>query len=653
MFYPQAMTEIELIVPSKDLLAVTKIISGQGVFHQGESGYQSPEAEARGDNTWQERASSYAALERRIQTLLQTLNIDEGEPPTASSEAMVDLQEARSTVERIEQDVKQTSDQLNSERKKLEQLEGYLRQLEPVSDIDLDMGALHHSRYLFSMLGTMPTANVDRLQTSLSRVPYHFQTLRQDSQKSVVWLAGLQKNSDILDRAARAAYLNPLVLPEAYVGTPAEIILALQENLNATRERISELEASLTRMGKECKGELQALLWEVHASRMLSDAIVRFGKLRYTYVIVGWVPTARLEGLLQRIRQVSKDALIETFPMRRSAGNPDVPVALHHPKFLQPFEMLVTTYSRPRYGEVDPTWLIAVMFPLLFGAMFGDVGQGLTLALLGWLLNSRRVKALRSLASLGGLISICGLSATVFGFLYGSVFGFEDILPALWIRPIQNIMLILMIAIGGGIVLLSLAFIISIFNAWVARDWGRLLFANNGLAGLLLYWSLLGLVGGIFIHNLPVPSLVFLVIAALSAAGIMFSEPLQHLIEGYRPVVVEGIGTYAIQAFFELFETVISLFSNSLSYVRVGAFAVAHAGLSAAIFILANLLGGGGHGFGYWLVVVLGNVFIVGFEGLIVGIQTMRLSYYEFFSKFFTGGGLRYEPIRLRPSEEA
>jgi V/A-type H+-transporting ATPase subunit I len=126
----------------------------------------------------------------------------------------------------------------------------------------------------------------------------------------------------------------------------------------------------------------------------------------------------------------------------------------------------------------------------------------------------------------------------------------------------------------------------------------------------------------------------------------MFSEVLKRLVEGHRPLVPEGIGTYAVQAVFELFETLISFLSNSLSYVRVGAFAVAHAGLSQVIFILAELAGPA-----YWLVVILGNIFIIGFEGLIVGIQTMRLEYYEFFSKFFRGGGMRYEPLTLRPTE--
>jgi V/A-type H+-transporting ATPase subunit I len=213
-------------------------------------------------------------------------------------------------------------------------------------------------------------------------------------------------------------------------------------------------------------------------------------------------------------------------------------------------------------------------------------------------------------------------------------------------RPLENIMQILILAIGAGIVLLIAGFIIGMFNAFVARDWGHFFFDRNGLAGFLLYVSLITLVVEVFTRQTVIPMPVLLGIAGISGVIITVSEVLKRLVEGHRPLVPEGIATYAIQAFFELFETLISFLSNSLSYVRVGAFAVAHAGLSSVIFILAGLAGPG-----YWVVVILGNIFIILFEGLIVGIQTMRLEYYEFFSKFFRGGGTRYEPLTLRPSE--
>ncbi len=656
MFYPQAMTEVELIIPSKDLLEVTKMLSGQGIFHQADSSYMTAKNESGAASNWQEKASAYAALERRIQSIMQALSMDEGQPIKKQFDSLADIDMVRPVVEEIEKEVKHTSDQSNAEHKKLEQLESNIRQLEPVADIDLDISALRNPRYLFSVLGLIPAANIDRLQTSLSRVPNVFLILRQDPQKSVVWLTGSQNNADILERAARSAYLNPLTLPDGYQGKPAQILKSLHEDVTATQNEIKEIKETIVSQHNAYVKKLQAMLWDIRASRLLTDAIVRFGQLRYTYLVVGWVPSRFVDSFTQRIKTVSKDAIIEAYATKRGGDNRAVPVALDNPRALNPFQSLVTTYGRPRYGEIDPTWLMAIMFPLLFGAMFGDLGQGLVLAALGFLITTRKVKALNSFASLGGVIMACGVVASVFGVLYGSVFGFENVVPALWMQPLHNIMTILKIAIGAGLILLNVAFLLGIYNAYVARDWGHFFFDHNGLAGLVLYWGLLGLLGkagSSFLGlSIPVPTIVFIVLAAAGGAVVTVSEVLKHLVEGHRPLIEGGIVTYAIQAFFELFESLVSYLSNSLSFVRVGAFAVAHGGLSSAIFILAALIGGHSQGLGYWITIILGNVFITGFEGLIVGIQTMRLSYYEMFSKFFTGGGTRYEPLTLYPTKD-
>lgn len=658
MFFPKAMTEIELIVPSKDLLGVTRVLSNYGVFHQTDSHH--PGVASGSANTWQEQASAYSVLERRVQIVMQSLGIDEGQPPSSEFDAMVEIDKIRPLVDQIEEEVKQVSDQLTSERKQMEQHESTLRQLEPVADIDLDISSLRNSRYLYSLLGVMPTANVDRLQTSLARVPNVFLTLRSDSNRPVVWLAGTKANSDVLERAARSAYLDPLSLPNDYQGTPAKIIDSLHRTIENTQRTIDELNKKLAGIAETRKQELRDLLWQSHTSRVLSDAIVRFGQLRYTYVATGWVQSDDLESLTQRLKTASKEILIETLPTTRSGHNSNVPVALENSKFLKPFQMLVNTYARPRYGELDPTWLIVFMFPFLFGAMFGDIGQGLVLAVLGYLMASKKVKALSGMSGLGGVVFLCGISATLFGFFYGSFFGFEEdvhifgmTLEPIWLSPIHHIMDVLMVAVGAGVVLLILAYMIGIFNFAVSRERGHLLFGHNGIAGFVLYLSLLGF-GGATFGILPVSPTVFLALAIAAGLGVMFSEVFIHLVEGHRPLIDSGgIGTYLIQAGVELFEVIISMLSNTLSYVRVGAFAVAHGGLSQAIFILAVLAGGGEEGgIGYWITIVLGNVFIIGFEGLIVGIQTMRLSYYEFFSKFFTGGGMRFEPLTLKPVQE-
>ncbi|NOT05339.1 MAG: hypothetical protein HOP27_12140 [Anaerolineales bacterium] len=667
MFFPKAMTEIELIVPSKDLLAVTRVLSGYGVFHQTDSNNYAGVATGSA-STWQEQAAAYSMLERRLQTVLQALGIDEGQPPLADFDAMVDLEKMRPLVEQIEEDVKQSSDHLTSERKHLEQLESTLHQLEPVADINLDISSLRNSRYLYSLIGVIPAANVDRLQTSLARVPNVFLTLRSDLAKPVVWLAGTKANSDVLERAARSAYLDPLSLPDGYSGTPAKIIESLRKTIEETQQKISELKVILAKFAESRKQELRNLLWQAHTSRVLSDAIVRYGQLRHTYVVTGWVTLADMESLTQRLKQASKEILIETTPTSRSGHQPNVPVALVTNRWLRPIQMLVGQYGHPSYGELDPTLLMAFTFPFLFGAMFGDLGQGLVLLILGILIDNKII--MKGMQGLGLLIAYCGASAAFFGYLYGSIFGFEGHLieeylhfhfEPTWFSPLENILGILSIAIDTGIVILILGFLLSMFNNIRSRDWAHLLFGHSGVVAFAFYLSFLALLGeflgdtaiapkvAVAINSLPLP---FPALAGIFALLVMFSGFFRNVVEGHRPLIegtgVGGIAMFLVQSFMDIFETVISMLSNTLSFVRVGAFAVAHGGLSLAIFSLA----GEKPDLGFWITILIGNIFIIGFEGLIVGIQTMRLHYYEILGKFFHGGGMRFEPLTLTPSTE-
>jgi V/A-type H+-transporting ATPase subunit I len=662
MFFPRQMTEIELIIPSKDLVAVAKVLSGNGVFHQVDSTYLG--LENLGPSVWQEKAGHYSALERRIQTIMQTVGLPDEYPAKTTADSMVDLETLKPVVDRIDDDVKKTSEQLSSERKRLELLESQLRQLEPIADVNVEVGGLKNSSYMHSILGVLPAANISRLQTSIGRVPHVFFTLREDAQKPVVWLLGPKSNSDILDRAAKSAYLNPLSLPDEFSGTPAQITASLRKEIESATKKIADLETSLSKLAGTYKDELQKLLWDAHISRVMADAIVRFGQLRHTYVVVGWVPSAELDRLTTRLKQASKEIVIEAIPASRTGHHSNVPIALTQNKWLRPIQELVTTFGRPSYGELDPTLLMALTFPILYGAMFGDIGQGLVLMLAGTLAHNRIF--LKGLQSLGLLLVYAGFFATIFGFLYGSIFGFEGHLveeylhfhlEPIWISPLENILTILGFAIDAGIALLFLGYFLSLFNNIRSRDWAHFWFGHTGVVALIFYFCFLALLGGflgdtaiapkiaVAISQLPLP---FNIITPVFALGLMFNGLFRNIAEGHRPLIEGNIGMFLVTSFMDLFEGVISMLSNTLSFVRVGAFAVAHGGLSLAIFSLA----GEEPDLGFWITIVLGNIFIIGFEGLIVYIQTMRLHYYEILGKFFHGGGMRFEPLKLKPSQE-
>ncbi|NOH03610.1 MAG: hypothetical protein HND47_17450 [Chloroflexi bacterium] len=666
MLFPKEMSEVELIVPSKDLVAVTKALSGYGVFHQVDSAHLGQQ-EGLGQNSWQEKAGALSAMERRIQAIMQNVGLPEDRPAKAGIESVVDLEAIQPSVNRIEAEVKETSDQLSAERKRLELLESQLHQLEPIADVKVEVGALRKSSYMHSILGVIPAANISRLRTSLLRVPHVFFVLREDAQKPVVWILGPKSNSDVLERAAKSAYLNPLGLPDEFSGTPEQITAMLRRDIESSRQKISSLEADLVKFGNTYKAELQKLLWDVHTSRVMADAIVRFGQLRHTYVVVGWVPTADLPDLTARLKEASREILIETMRTSRSGHHSNVPVALTENKWLKPIQMLVGTYGHPSYGELDPTLLMAFTFPLLYGAMFGDLGQGIVLFILGILMHNKII--MKGMQSLGLLIAYCGASAAVFGYLYGSIFGFEGHLveeylhfhfEPTWISPMENILSILSIAIDAGIIILLFAFLLGMVNNIRGRDWAHLLFGHTGITAFVFYICFLAMLGGflgdtalaprvaVAINSLPLP---FTTLLAVFGLAVMFGGFLRNMVEGHTLIEGRGVGgfmMFLIQSLMDLIETVISMLSNTLSFIRVGAFAVAHGGLSLAIFSLA------GHepDLGFWITIVIGNLFIIGFEGLIVGIQTMRLHYYEILGKFFHGGGMQFEPLKLTPSKE-
>jgi len=356
----------------------------------------------------------------------------------------------------------------------------------------VDLDTLRSLRYTFVLPGTMPVANLERLQTSLELIPSALVTLRREEHLATVILFGTQRDADILNRAARSAYLNPLELPETYRGTPSEAIAALKSEIERARQYIAECQTTIDYLHEARVHDLRHLLWRVRASRTLVETIARYDRLRYTYLVTGWVPASQVDMLKRKVKQVSEKVLAEVSTPRRQ-GDVQVPAALDNPPVVRAFQGLVTNYGYPRYGELDPTPMMALTFPLIFGIMFGDVGHGLLLALLGLLLVSRKVRALRGLSGLGSVVIACGVTAMIFGFFYGSAFGSEEILEPLWIRPLQDVMDILLATVGIGVGLLNLGMICNLVNAVLTRRWGYLLFDHNGLAGMIFYWSLLGL----------------------------------------------------------------------------------------------------------------------------------------------------------------
>ncbi len=643
MFQSVDMRKIEIVVSKQDVVPVTEVLSASGAFQPIFREWNREKGEDEEWGAWKEQ---FADLERRVSDILKDLGSELGEPPEKSLH-LIDPRVAQRAVERIEDEIHQDVKELEETEKRIDELRQYMDQLRPIVSLDVDLDTLRNMKHIFALPGTIPTDRIERFSESLGHLPFVLAILKRGGYLTTVILFGLSRDAEILKRAARSAYLNPLYIPEDYQGTPAEVMEALQVGVERAQKHHADIRAEIDTLHEIHGEQLRFLLWRVRASNRMVTTISRYERFRYTYVITGWVPQDRLQDLESRVKEVSDNITLDVLELRPRFVEDEAPVALENPPGVRAFQPLVTTYAYPEYRELDPTLLVALTYPLIFGIMFGDLGHGLLLALLGLFLSKSKIPTLRGVSALGSVAVACGVVAMIFGLLYGSVFGFEDILSPLWRNPLQDINTILLTTVKLGIGLLSLGMIMNMLNAVRKRDWGAFLFDSYGLVGLLFYWSLIGLAFSLLGQGIGQTFNVVLIGSAIVLGlGVVFGEPLERLVDGEEELFEEGLGTFVPLAFFELFETLLSFLSNTLSYVRMGAFAVAHGALSLTVFILAETFSPA-KGLGYWLVVVLGNLFIVGFEGMIVSIQTLRLEYYEFFTKFFSGGGTPFKPLAL------
>jgi len=310
--------------------------------------------------------------------------------------------------------------------------------------------------------------------------------------------------------------------------------------------------------------------------------------------------------------------------------------------------MFVEMYGMPSVKDIDPTPFVAYTYALLFGIMFGDVGQGLLFILLGWLLY--KYKGMQ----LGQVGMRIGLFSMLFGFLYGSVFGNEEILNALWrdVLGFENMplhvlnpsftMTLLIAAVGLGSILILMSIGINIALNIKNKHYVEVFLSHNGLAGIVFYlFVLAGLALQIGMGIQVFSLLSVLAFAILPLLAVLFKEPIERKVHGGE-LFPEGLGGFITEGFFELFEVVLSYTTNTMSFMRVAGFVLSHAGMMLVVYTLMDM---GGGFLASTLIFIIGNLFVMALEGMIVGIQVLRLEFYEMFSRYYEGNGIKFRPL--------
>lgn len=353
---------------------------------------------------------------------------------------------------------------------------------------------------------------------------------------------------------------------------------------------------------------------------------------------LGWTPTAALPDLTTQLASIGGAAV----PLPQPPGV-QPPTLLRQRGRGQSFELLVQTYTTVPYADLDPSLVAGIAYVAMFGMMFGDIGHGLLLLIGAAVVRSGRFARLAKIRRAWPFLAGAGVASIVFGFLYGEMFGPTGLVPVLWLSPIDDVTTLLLTAIGVGAVLLGGAYALGIINRFREGGWGFALYARTGIAGSLLFLALGALVAGLY----------FGIGGVLAAAILLAIAGLVLTFVGLLAVAGGGAAG-VLQAAVELFDVVVRLGSNVVSFARLAAFGLTHAALGAIVWQGTTALWGGGSlpgRLGAVLVLLVGTTIAFALEALVAGIQALRLEYYELFSRVFESDGRPFRPWRL-PAED-
>jgi V/A-type H+-transporting ATPase subunit I len=529
-------------------------------------------------------------------------------------------------------------EELSEEREELEAAQILTASL---SERGLGLSDLSDTTYLVPLFGKLADENYRRLEEATLETPLLLEPLI--SRHGFTWFLGLtapgyrEGAKKILD----SLYFKGFSLKDMAASLGEDPQRLLSRRIENHRKAIEGLKRAAADVLKSNRESMERLYSSIYTMQRVYDLCRGRGELSGLYLLSGWIP----EDTLQRTREILEREAPRTAVHIEELGEMPysgirVPTLLRNLPLVRAFQDVVSLYSLPSYGEMDPSFFVAVSFCLFFGFMFGDVGHGLALIAAASVLQRKRVMS-RSMAT---VLKSAGAASMVFGFLYGSVFGVEGWIPALWISPMEDMNRLLGVSIGVGVSVITLGMVLNMVSCYKAKDFGRLLFDGRGLAGVVLYlsmaaWGYAVLTG----QRMPFPSWVPWAFLSALLTVILMRDFLARLL--LRQATHEEGGLYA----FEVFHNLLNFLSNTASFVRLAAFALNHVGLSLAVMMLSDMvrnLPGGILLKG--ILLLAGNAVIIGLEGLIVFIQTLRLEYYEFFSKFYRGGGRAFRPVSFR-----
>ena len=657
------MRLLELLVFKQDISAVIEYIGKQGNFQ-----FQSKLKDNKNDNDEEENGPNidgqfYDELKKIYSDLVfddLSVNLENQSSPT---------EEDRSAASKLISAYKDLQGRLSNAADEASKVADAYKEAMAFSNLQASYSELEHLSFISLKIGKIAAEDFDKLKDALEG---HAAVIPLGNDKSRILVASSKKSRFSLASELKNYNFAEMQIPSDFKGVPADVLEGLKANKAETEKELESLTGEKENFAETHKDQLVNLLSKFAIAVQINDITRKLESTELVYRVTGWIPATGVDQYMKDLDELTEGRIAirdyEPFEVPSvMSGKEQVPVKLTHGKLVKNFERVIFSYGSPVYGTIDPTPWVAIFFTVLFGIMFGDCGQGLVLFLVG-LLMTLKVFKLGGWEKFGRVFMCIGVSSSIMGLLTGEFFGTEELLEpfAMWITglfgnphaPIVKLMpngdpksIIAMfavfgVAVGIGFIINTCGLIINIINNIIRKKYGDAFFGKNGLAGAIFFWYVIALVVRIAVwhHKIAAYDWIIIGVALFFAA---FAAPFERLLNHEKPLLENGFGSYVISSVVEIIEVVSGYLSNTVSFVRVGAFALSHAVLNFTILTLTNLCGGQAT-IGGIIVLILGNALIIVLEGMIVAIQVVRLQYYEFFSKFFHETGKEFKPFTFK-----
>ena len=562
---------------------------------------------------------------------------------------------------------KEIAAQINEWEKEKKEAEDKIKEYTSVIDdmghfvgLNLNLDEVNSCEFVQVRFGALPKENVEKLAVYKDNPDVIFTPCTTDDKYQWgVYFTPITAASSV-DRIFSSLKFERVELNELK-GSPEAIVADVRAKRDAEVALVKEIESKIESLWRQEGTKLQQVFSLLTEKNVYFTSICR-NAARYddNFVVVGWIP-AKAESALKA--ELSKLNLMEvSFKGGQEAMKHNPPTKIKNAGIFRPFEAFVDMYGMPNYNEFDPTPFVAITYTILFGIMFGDLGQGPCIAIIGFLMWKLKKMFI------GKILIPCGISSAVFGLVYGSVFGFEE-----WLNPMYEAMgiagthgkpievmdgatsqMFIYATILFGAVLIIIAMIIGTISNIKQGHLEHALFGESGIAGIMLYIGVVCFVIDMFAGTsittfgagvniwVWVGILIILPLVAILLKGI-----LGPLCEGKKDWKPASWGDYFMQSIFEIIVMFIDYLANTMSFLRVGAFVLVHAGMMLVVFTLAEMV----PGVGFVIIVIIGNIIVSVLECLLVCIQVLRLQYYELFCRYFDGSGRKFEPVTVKAAE--